>query len=461
LEQYIEETLELFALQAHSKGLELNASFAEDLPTLLKTDTVRLRQIMMNLISNAIKFTNQGEVLIRVECDRYFEQTLPTSAHRDLPQSPIYLRFSIIDTGIGIESANQDKLFKPFSQVDVSTTCRSGGTGLGLAISRQLVELMQGEIGISSPIKNGQGTCFWFRIPFDLQPQPEPLPTNNDQQILAKRRILVIDENQHSRATLRYYLTKVGAEVCEAANMIEAIACLEIGKHIDTALIDWRTTDFNVVTLKHQFANLPLIEILTANRQGEIQTVIDQGFCGYVTKPFKKQRLLKTIVLAFEIEMSSLTHDVPTSSVVVQNHQANHSERELSNLKILLAEDNIVNQKITMTYLSQLGFQADLAEDGEQVLQLMHTKNYDIILIDCLMPLLDGYATTYAIRQLEANALATTGVTEHIIIIAMTANAFKEDRDRCLAAGMDDYLSKPILKQKLKETLEHWMTKIP
>ena len=243
--------------------------------------------------------------------------------------------------------------------------------------------------------------------------------------------------------------------------MIEAIACLEIGKHIDTALIDWRTTDFNVVTLKHQFANLPLIEILTANRQGEIQTVIDQGFCGYVTKPFKKQRLLKTIVLAFEIEMSSLTHDVPTSSVVVQNHQANHSERELSNLKILLAEDNIVNQKITMTYLSQLGFQADLAEDGEQVLQLMHTKNYDIILIDCLMPLLDGYATTYAIRQLEANALATTGVTEHIIIIAMTANAFKEDRDRCLAAGMDDYLSKPILKQKLKETLEHWMTKIP
>lgn len=160
------------------------------------------------------------------------------------------------------------------------------------------------------------------------------------------------------------------------------------------------------------------------------------------------------------MEASSFINDVPTPNAITSNCQDSFRVRELSNLKVLFAEDNVVNQKITMSYLSQLGCQADLAENGEQVLQLMHNQNYDIILMDCQMPLLDGYATTYAIRQLEANILATNGVIEHIIIIAMTANAFKEDRDRCLSVGMDDYLSKPIRKQKLKETLEHWMSQI-
>ncbi len=463
LEQCVEEILELFGLQAHNQGLELNACFEEGLPILLMADTVRFRQIMMNLIGNAIKFTAKGEIVVQVERDRSFEQTSHLE-NNNSPESPIYLRFSVIDTGIGIDPSNQDKLFKPFSQVDISTNRQFGGTGLGLAISRQLVELMQGEIGIFSPVAKGEGTCFWFRIPFTLQPQSIPVSQslNYDRQTLNKRNILVIDANRHARNAIRYYLTKFGAEIHEASNPIEAIARLDSGQQVDVVLIDWRLIDserselVQQILTRSQFTKLPLIVMLTANRQGEIQTFIDQGFCGYVTKPFKEQRLLKAIFLALGISIPNPVSDSPFTGISVIKNQANSPDdgkENLKNTKILLAEDNIVNQKITMAYLSQLSCQADLAENGEQVLQLIKTKDYDIILMDCQMPLLDGYATTQAIRQLEANGQ----LSKHIVIIAMTANAFIEDRDRCLEVGMDDYVSKPIRRQKLKETLENWI----
>ena len=459
LEQSIEEILELFALQAHNKELELNASFEDGLPILLMSDPVRFRQITMNLISNAIKFTDKGEIIVQIERDRTFEKA-HYSANSD--PSQIYLRFSIIDTGIGIQPTDQNKLFKPFSQVDASTSRRFGGTGLGLAISRQLVSLMQGEIGISSPVINEQGTCFWFTIPFTLQPNQASEPSIHNHQSLNKRNILVVDANQHSRNLIRHYLSKFGAEIYEAATLVEAIAYLNDEKQIDAALIDWRLTDFNSSQLIQQihgrdkFATLPLIAMLTANRQGEALTVIDQGFCGYVTKPFKEQRLLKAVFSSLGIEISnSINNDASLSNVVALN--INNQEiielDPLKNAKILLAEDNLINQKVTMTYLSKIGCQADLAENGDQVLQAIKTKDYDIILMDCQMPLLDGYATTEAIRKLEAS----DPLSKHIVIIAMTANAFTEDRDRCLASGMDDYLSKPIRKQQLKETLEHWI----
>jgi PAS domain S-box-containing protein len=458
LEQCIEEILELFALQVHNQGLELNACFEEGLPNFLMADTVRFRQIMMNLIGNAVKFTAEGEIFVQVERDRAFEQTLTMS------QPQIYLRFSVIDTGIGIDPANQNKLFRPFSQVDTSTNRRFGGTGLGLAISRQLVELMQGEIGVSSPVTDGKGTCFWFRLPFAVQPTQSRDSLDYHSQDLNNRSILVIDANQHSRYAIRHYLAKLGAEIYEISNVSEAIAYLDSKKQVDVALIDWSLTGFNGSELAKQihgienYADLPLIAMLTANRQSEIESVINQGFCGYVTKPFKEQRLLKAVFLSLGIDLPVFISDSLSSSIVVPDLRNNSKEKgsleKFKNLKVLLAEDNIVNQKVIMTYLSQLGCQAELAENGEQVLQLMQTKDYDVVLMDCQMPLLDGYATTESIRQLEA----TAKLSNHIVIIAMTANAFTEDRDRCLAVGMDDFLSKPIRRQQLKETLENWIT---
>ncbi len=473
LDACMEETLEIFALQAHNKGLELNVLFEDGLPTFLLGDTVRLRQMMINLIGNAIKFTDKGEVFVNIERDREFERTLPTSvnnidnqsAHNDLFQSPIYLRFSITDTGIGIDRKDQDKLFKPFSQVDASTTRRFGGTGLGLAICRQLADLMQGEIGIHSPVKNGLGTCFWFRIPFYLQSQGISQSLSHDV-VLSEKSVLVIDENQHSRDAIRHHLKNFGAEVYEATNIAEAIAHLDIGKNIDVVLLDWRLAGFNgfefikQIHNRSQFTNLPFIAMLTADRQGKIQNAFDQGFCGYVTKPIKGKRLLKAVSSAIGIEISSPISAAPSKSLNIPNSTEKPNEGDslakFKKLKILLAEDNVVNQKITMAYLSQIGCQSELAENGEKVLQLIQTTSYDFILMDCQMPLLDGYDTTKAIRQLEA----ANQFPKHIVIVAMTANAFKEDRDRCIESGMDDYLSKPIRKKQLQETLEHWMTKI-
>lgn len=471
LEQCLEETLEIFSLQAHSKGLELNVLFEENLPNFLLGDTVRLRQILMNLIGNAIKFTDKGEVFVRVERDRLFEQTLMESANNSevnatsnyLEQPPIYLKFSITDTGIGIHEKDYDKLFQPFSQVDASTTRRFGGTGLGLAICRQLAELMQGEIGVVIP-EQGIGTCFWFRVPFYRQPHNISSLVVDENQPLRKRTILVVDENQHTREAICYYLKDFGAGVYEATNILDVIAYLDTGKQIDIALIDWKLIEFNTVELvqriqSQQHRNIPLIAVLTANRQGEIQTVIDQGFCGYITKPFKRQRLLKSISLALDIDILPSIDDLVVTQLVAEqenNIGENSAIERLSNLKILLAEDNVVNQKIMMSYLSQLSCQADLADNGEQVLQLIKSKDYDIILMDCQMPLLDGYDTTQAIRQMEM----TQELLKHIFIVAMTANAFKEDRDLCLAVGMDDYLSKPIRRKQLQEMLEHWMLKI-
>ncbi len=470
LEQCLEETLEVFALQAHNKGLELNVIFEDDLPHFLLGDTVRLRQMLMNLIGNAIKFTDHGEVFVKVERDRLFEETLAdtdnklASADNYLEQTPIYLKFSITDTGIGINEQDYDKLFKPFSQVDATTTRRFGGTGLGLAICRQLADLMQGEIGISTPVQ-GIGTCFWFRVPFYLQPPSSSASVMDGSQSLKHKSVLVIDENQHARDAIRYYLKHFGAEVYEAINIAEAIAHLDTDQTIDIVLLDWKLANFDATTLIQQIhaqsksRNLPFIAILTANQQSEIQKVIAQGFHGYITKPFKRQRLLKTISIALGIDIVPAINDCPLHNSVRYNgkpcQDASHIEN-LSDLKILLAEDNIVNQKIMMTYLSQLNCQADLADNGEKVLQLVISKHYDIILMDCQMPLLDGYDTTQAIRQMEmANELP-----HHIVILAMTANAFKEDRDRCLAVGMDDYLSKPIRRKQLQEMLEHWMLKI-
>jgi signal transduction histidine kinase/CheY-like chemotaxis protein len=491
LETCIEEALEIFALAAEKKGLSLNAVLEDDLPVLLLGDTVRLRQILINLIGNAIKFTDQGEVFIKVERDRTFEETSLASPNNLIHnqqdpeyQIPFYLRFSICDTGIGIDSKDHDKLFKPFSQVDASTTRRFGGTGLGLSICQQLVNLMQGTIGVSSWDEDRSGTCFWFTIPFYPQAKDKSPASREYAQALDGKYILVVDGNQHTREAIAYYLRSFGAKFYLAAHNLDVLAYLDTNTQIDVALIDRRSTNTNQdlnqmelieqIRAKQQFADLPLIALLNSNFQGDLETLISQGFCGYLTRPVQGQRLLKAILSALNIGDSSSPDVAPIDEfsssstnllfneitmntdrdldVVESFPEASHI-RELSSLRIILAEDNLVNQKVMAAYLTKLNCVFDLAENGEEVLELVKSKEYDIILMDCQMPLLDGYDTTQAIRQMEASHQ----LHKHIVIIAMTANAFKEDRDRCLASGMDDYLSKPLRKQQLQETLERWM----
>ncbi len=494
LEICIEEAIEIFALAAQKKGLDINAVLEDDLPVLLLGDTVRLRQILINLIGNAIKFTAQGEVFIKVERDREFEESIeksisaspnnqpnaqPNNHPNDQYQAPIYIKFSICDTGIGIAAKDINKLFKPFSQVDASTTRRFGGTGLGLSICQQLVNLMDGEIGVLNWDDKISGTSFWFRIPLYPQSIDKAPASREYAQTLTNRHILVVESNQHTRESISYYLKNFGAKIYLATNNLEAIAHLHTNTQIDVALIDFKSADVNQIELIQQIraeqkiVDLPLIALLNSTFQGDIQMLTDQGFCGYVTKPVQGQRLLRAILSALNrlssphIDVSPLDR-LPTSNTsflfdeitistdksteMVVSLSETSDVGELSNLKIILAEDNIVNQKVMSAYLKKLNCNFDLAENGEEVLELVKSKHYDIILMDCQMPLLDGYDTTQAIRQLEA----THQLPHHIVIIAMTANAFAEDRDRCLASGMDDYLSKPVRKQKIQETLERW-----
>ncbi len=455
LDECIEEVLEICAFQANQNQVELVARFEEGLPTRLLADTVRLRQILINLIGNAIKFTHDGEVLVIVERDRDVELDSTSSVH---------LKISIVDTGVGIALEDQNKLFKPFSQVDSSTTRLFGGTGLGLAICRQLVELMGGTINVTSPIKDGKGTCFAVNIALGLAQSPsEQLPYSNHSAMRHKV-VLVVDPNLDVHRVISYHLAQVGMTVWGGTDIQEAIAYLQKQK-IDLILIDQKLITDSVSLIEkihsclepnnHQSSELkrintiPILVMINSSHQREVTQIVDQGFQGYITKPINGLRMIKAL-------SSLLTVDT-LPKISTENVNA----IELPNLKILLAEDNIVNQKVTLTYLSQLHCHADLAENGEQVLEKYHQKNYDIILMDCQMPLMDGYETTQAIRQLEAEMRLRSSVPSHVVIIAMTANAFTEDRDRCLAVGMDDYLSKPIRRKQLKETLEYWMSKFP
>lgn len=443
----IEEVADLLASAAHTKGLELATLIYRNLPTQLKGDVSRLRQILTNLVSNAIKFTETGEVVIQAALK---SETATTAT----------MTFSVIDTGIGIPLDAQQKLFRPFCQVDASTTRRYGGTGLGLAISRQLVELMGGEIGVDS-VEN-QGSRFWFTVTLNKQaptiaPIPNRLPSSLD---LSQLRLLVVDDNATNRKVLRYQVSSWGMQVDEADGAPAALEQLRqqasIGRFYDLVILDMQMPLVDGEMLGQQIKSDPLlaktklIMMTSLNHWGGARRMLQTGFSAYLVKPVKQSRLLDCIVntLAQSLEPRS-----PGEAESTTNHHATSpialNAKPVSKLKILLVEDNIVNQKVTLNQLKNLGYLADVAANGQEALQMMAQITYDLVLMDCQMPVLDGYTTTQEIRHLE-------GDTRHTIIIALTANAMKEDRRRCLDAGMDDYLSKPILKDKLASKLTYW-----
>ncbi|AUB41124.1 DNA-binding response regulator, OmpR family, containings REC and winged-helix [Nostoc flagelliforme CCNUN1] len=448
----VEEVVELLAPSAHNKGLEIATLIEHNVPTQIKGDTGRLRQILMNLISNAIKFTSTGEVLVQAEL-------------RSLTSTTATIHFAITDTGLGISPEDQRKLFMPFTQVDASTTRKYGGTGLGLAICKQLVTLMGGVIGVESQM--GKGSKFWFEVLFTKLVEPA-LP-KCERRLLNNRRLLLVDNNATNYKIISHQATHWGMQVDQADSIAAALKVIqkvgEQGKYYDVVLVDIK----NGMTIEEQIkansaiAEIPLIILTSTNQRDEMQQTLKIGFAAYLVKPIKPSRLLDAIINILETQSKSeqgakgswlkATEKIQSTETSGILTSSSRKPATKSKLRILLAEDNLVNQKVALKQLDSLGYKADVVANGKEVLQLLEKIPYDLILMDCQMPILDGLETTKEIHRWQEDTFA---LRRRPVVIAMTANAMKEDEERCLNAGMDDYLTKPVFKEKLAAALEHW-----
>ena len=432
LASLIEECLDLLAEKADRKGVELVASLDHSIPRWVHGDSGRLRQILLNLLSNAVKFTFQGEIVLGV-------------AKLDSSQTRSMLRFSVSDTGIGMSAEVCSRVFSAFSQADASTTRRFGGTGLGLAISKQLVELMGGEIGVDS--EEGVGSKFWFNVDLQLVSHPssqEPV----DQ--LDGVRILVADDNSTNLRIIQHQLEALGVEVVCVRDGFQALSALlnseKSGKHIDMALLDFQMPNMDGLMLtrairaQRGFRNLAIILLTSVTQRDMVEEARGLDIQGLLVKPLRHLQLIQSIRSLLRPEpgkTKSPLRGFPPAAVGLQSGNA---------CRVLLAEDNPVNQKVAVLMLTKLGYQVDLVENGREAVEAFRVFPYPIILLDCQMPEMDGFEATRIIRQSE-------GEERKVSIIALTANALVGERERCLEAGMDDYLSKPISQEMLAEKL--------
>ena len=428
----VEGAVGALAEKALSKHLELASLVYADVPTAVKGDPLRLRQVLTNLIGNAIKFTDHGEVVVRATLDE------ETETHTGI-------RFSITDTGIGIDEEGRGRLFNAFTQADGSTTRKYGGTGLGLAISKQLVRQMDGEIGVDST--PGEGSTFWFTARFEKQTCRAGMNGAAGVGSLEGVRALIVDDNATNRKILHHQLSQWGMHKEEAASGVEALVILlreaRDGRPFDLAILDMQMAGMDgwmlarAIKMEPLIAGTRLIMMTSLDRQEDGTTMKEAGLDAYLTKPVKHAQLFE-----------SLRKVMGTGQAAPINGSGEHAAiadavTEADAMRILVAEDIIVNQKVAVSQIKKLGCYVDVVGNGREALDALATAEYDMVLMDCQMPELDGYEATAQLRLIE-------GGRRHTPVVAMTAHAIAGDRDRCLAAGMDDYLSKPVRLDDLR-----------
>jgi two-component system, sensor histidine kinase and response regulator len=437
----VEDVARLLAIQAHAKGLEVIALIDPGLPDLVRGDAGRLRQVLLNLGGNAVKFTQKGEVSI--ECK---------VAQKD--ERGTLIRCEIRDTGMGIPASRVDALFTAFTQVDSSTTRRFGGTGLGLSIVRRLVELMDGEVGVSS--EEGVGSTFWFTARLGVAQQAakvRPAPPTE----LRGQRIMIVDDNMTNRKVLMGQLSLCGMEAQCASSADEALGLMRIaasgGRPFEVALLDHQMPGCDGATLGKTILAEPalrgarLILLTSSGQRGDGRLFSELGFAGYLLKPVTHRDLTDCLMMVLGTQAEGWR----TATQPIVTRHALRSQRLREAQHILLAEDNVVNQKVACRILEKLGYRVDVAGDGQAAFEAWQSGRYQAILMDCQMPVMDGYETTRKIREHEAGG-------KHVPIIALTAHAMKGADNECRAAGMDDYLSKPIDREQLQKTLNRWLS---
>ncbi len=447
----MEDTIDLLALRAHEKNLEFVCLIETEVPSLLKGDPGRLRQIVINLVGNAIKFTLKGEVSVRIGLDSEDDNCAT-------------INIEVIDTGIGIPVDKQIALFDSFMQADSSTTRMFGGTGLGLSISKLIAEIMGGKISLKSEVE--RGSTFTFSVPFQKQ-SLDRHPVVEPEQSIANERILVVDDNATSRQWFKVLLDEwncrhMGVKDSDTA-LKELKKAVEQDDPFRVAIVDTHMPDMKGEALGEAIKKDPNLEstlllmMATLGERGDAERLQKIGYSAYLSKPIKQSLLFECLVTI--LGEKSLDHG-KTAKRIVTRHSINEKRRQ--KVRILLAEDNIVNQKLALKVLEKLGYNADVAVNGVKVVKAVESNPYDLILMDCQMPEMDGWEATKKIRQAELKKTISVdkqNAFQPVTIIAMTAHAMAGDREKCIDAGMNDYISKPIKPKILSEVIDKWLVK--
>ena len=443
LRRTTEEAVDILAKTAHEKGLKITALIGGDIPQMVCGDPGRLRQVLTNLISNAIKFTNEGEVVINV-------------SRNQISASKSMIRFEVRDTGIGISAAQQERLFHAFTQADTSTTRKYGGTGLGLSICRRLVGMMGGEISVES--EEGSGSTFSFTVEVNNCQENQ----QEDKHLIGTigaQRVLVVDGHLTTQKVLQQQLSDWGVEVECARTGTEALLMLEQAiyenKIYDVCLIDLDLADMSGIDFARKlmaderFDLMRRIVMTVIGQRGDSRLAKEVGASAYLTKPIRRAHLIECI-RTVSATRNSIPIQYPTDTSTFMTRHSIEDKLFQSKPRLLVVDDTAVNQTLAVRHLEKLGFGVDIASNGQEALDAYLVHRYPIILMDCQMPVMDGYTATKKIRELE-------GSGPKAVIIAMTAHALQSDREYCLSVGMDDHLAKPVRREALKKTLDRWI----
>jgi|GEM_PF-348365 len=444
LRECIESALDLVAIKAAEKNLELAYTIGELTPSALVGDVTRLRQILVNLLNNAVKFTDTGEIILSV-MSRVLKSK-PNNGQADA--GPLYeVHFAVRDSGLGIPPDRMDRLFHSFSQVDASTTRKYGGTGLGLSISKRLSELMGGTMWVESEGIPGQGSTFHFTILAEAGPSQTRVYLQGQQPQLSGKRVLIVDDNTTNRLILAHQSRAWGMHPRATASPSEALAWLQRGDPFDLAILDMQMPEMDGLDLAVEIhkqsdtQKLPLVMLTSLGWRDRSREAAEAELAASLTKPIKPSQLYNTLLNIFQGQPVKVKPERPRLP------QVNPQPGQQRALRILLAEDNVVNQKVALHMLANLGYTADVAANGLEVLEALTRQKYDVVLMDMQMPEMDGLEATQLIcQQWPAESRPW--------IIAMTANALQGDRERCLAAGMNDYVSKPVRREELARALD-------